>query len=177
MKEKSAEVTEKRTLRPKRSYSSLPKAAPEPAPKPVQARKRKNSGPKTETKSVETNEEIPQEDIKETSGRRGSKQKIPVLFEDSPDEDQENEPQKKTKPAPKGRKASGSKLKKSESNSNLGNNLSVSATATAIVNSAISCTSTLGEENKSIPKSIMKSKENKMEQEMEEKNNNKNKNP
>lgn len=165
--EKQEEVVEKRVLRPKRSTSSLPKVQQAPAPKPPTGRKRKNSGEKIEKKEDEKQEDTT-EDLKETSGRKGSKPKIPVLFEDSDDENQENEPEKKPAAKPRGRKPSATRMKKSTSASNMATNLSVSATATAIVNSGISNTSSMIEENKVAPKSIMKSKENKMEPEVED---------
>ncbi|CAF0780883.1 unnamed protein product [Brachionus calyciflorus] len=168
IEEKIEEAPEKRVLRPKRSCSALPKVAPiAPISKPPTGRKRKNSSEKIENKKEEekNGEENSNEDSKETSSRRASKQKIPVLFEDSPDEDQENDPQKKPpSKTSRARKPPVQRMKKSSSSSNLGsNNLSVSATATTIVNSGISYTNSISEENKSNPKSIMKSKENKMD--------------
>ncbi|RNA25279.1 hypothetical protein BpHYR1_018979 [Brachionus plicatilis] len=152
-------TVEKRVLRPKRSYSSLPKpqAALPPNPKTKNNRKRKNSSETVKTKKNE--EESEEGKIIE----KKSSKKIPALFEDSPDENEENVPAKNTGQKTKTRKTSNNKLKKCESASNL----SVSATATTIVNSVISNSSSINEQI--APKSIMKTKQNKSEETEENK--------
>lgn len=146
-----SQTVEKRVLRPKRSYSSLPKSQESVPVKATSNRKRKNSSDKVQTKIVEEDQEIKKTDKK-------SRKKIPALFEDSPDENQENEILTKTEQKTKTRKTKVTKLKKSESASNL----SISASATAIVNSGISCSSSINDQP--APKSIMKAKNDKKQE-------------
>lgn len=153
-----SEIVEKRVLRPKRSYSSLPKpqSSVPPIAKPANNRKRKNSAELMNKKNEEESQEIKKIEKKSTK-------KIPALFEDSPDENQENEPVKKTGQKIKTRKTSNNRMKKSESASNL----SISATATAIVNSGISYSSSINDQT--APKSIMKAKQDKSQETEENK--------
>lgn len=144
-------------MRPKRSYSSLPKPQASIQTKTTNNRKRKNSSDKVSTKKLEEGQENKKIDKK-------SSKKIPALFEDSPDENEENEILAKREQKTKTRKTTDNKnLKKSESASNL----SVSASATAIVNSGISCSSSINDQT--APKSIMKVRLNKNQENDENK--------